>query len=89
MVATSNDTSVLQLLLEHGASITYNDGAAFIAGVASGDILFVRLLLNAKYLPARVQGFRALFHDSKIQSRLTSSSDFVEIAGELLSRGVD
>ncbi|KAF2639347.1 hypothetical protein P280DRAFT_59376 [Massarina eburnea CBS 473.64] len=91
-VITSNDTTVLQLLIQHGASISYNDGEAFAIGVASGNSPLVKILLSGKAKPspsATTRAFLALFYDYSTNHRVGKSRSCVEIARDLLTRGVD
>ncbi|KAF2789859.1 hypothetical protein K505DRAFT_327969 [Melanomma pulvis-pyrius CBS 109.77] len=88
----SNDVAVLNLLLENGASVNYNDGEAFSVGVASGNSSLTKLLLSGKEIPSRpsiTKAFRALFHDPSLQNRPANQGDRLEIARDLLTRGVD
>ncbi|KAF1962744.1 hypothetical protein CC80DRAFT_461047 [Byssothecium circinans] len=91
-VLASNDTNLLQLLIQHGASISYNEGEAFAIGVASGNSALVKLLLSGKDQPSRpatTRAFLALFHDYNIHHRAGKSQSCLDIAQELLIRGVD
>jgi hypothetical protein len=86
------DSTVVQLLLEHGASVNYNDGEALRHGVAVGNASLVRQLLNGKHVPSQptVTGaFRGLFHQLDAHHQPKDVSNRVQIAGELLSRDVD
>jgi len=91
-VANDYDTSVVRLLLQHGASVNYNDGEALGVGVASGNNSLVRQLLSGKHVPSHIcvtKAFRRLFHESDVHYQPGDTHDRVQIAGELLSRGVD
>ncbi|KAF2708484.1 hypothetical protein K504DRAFT_468816 [Pleomassaria siparia CBS 279.74] len=88
----SNDVVVLKELLDHGASVNYNDGEALSVSVASGASTLTKLLLNGKDIPSRTsvtKAFRALFHDPNFQRKSSNEAGQVTIAKELLARGVE
>ncbi|KAF2470674.1 uncharacterized protein BDR25DRAFT_286818 [Lindgomyces ingoldianus] len=87
---SQNDTAVLQVLLEHRASVNFNDGEALSIAVASGSDELIRILLGGKEIPSKpsiTKAFRSLFHDSVAQGN-TRARNRLGIATELLLRGV-
>ncbi|KAF2865389.1 ankyrin repeat-containing domain protein [Massariosphaeria phaeospora] len=91
-VVSSTDTTILELLLQNGASVNHRDGEALSAGVAAGNIALIKLLLNGKDSASKAsikKAFRALFQDSTLRHTNSTKSDMVEIARELLVRGVE
>ncbi|KAF1997746.1 hypothetical protein P154DRAFT_622282 [Amniculicola lignicola CBS 123094] len=84
----SNDTSVLQLLLAHGASVNYNDGESLSLAVGAASSAVTRLLLYGKEYPLRAtttKAFRALFQNFG-RDNYPKRAD---ISSELLNRGVE
>lgn len=127
-IATTNNKAVIQLLIQHDASISHNNGEAFINCTTTIDASLVNLLLNSWDTPPRdtiTAAFRSLFatpnlrrlhtpvteadrasdarrslnissagpaHNTLSTNRSVNgvvSGDCLEIANELLSRGVD
>ncbi|KAF2675954.1 ankyrin [Lentithecium fluviatile CBS 122367] len=92
LAVTNDDTTILQILLQHGGSVNYNSGEAFALGVASGNSSLLRQLLGGKDVPSRhtiTKSFRHLFQELSAQSPLRGARNVAEVARELLSRGVD
>jgi hypothetical protein len=90
--AQYHDSTVVRILLEHGASVNYNDGEALGTGVAIANISLVRQLLNGKHVPSAsgvTKAFRRLFHDSDNHYQPETAHSRVQIAEELLNRGVE
>ncbi|KAF1977804.1 ankyrin [Bimuria novae-zelandiae CBS 107.79] len=101
----TSDTTIVQLLLVNGASINYNGGHAFVNSTATGNASFVKLLLSGREEPSRAAvstAFRSLFDVENLRRLCTSksspistsqdnpsSSALVEIADDLLSRGIE
>jgi ankyrin repeat protein len=91
-VVSNHDSTVLELLLEHGASVNHKNGEPLAVGVTSGSSVITRLLLNGKEKPSRstvTKAFRALFKDSSQHYVTAQSGDQSSILSELLQRGVD
>jgi ankyrin repeat protein len=90
--ADNNDVTVLNILLGQGASVNFNDGEALSAGVASGNYALIKLLLSGKKPLSRAnitKAFRAFFYAPSLQDTSLNQDDRVEIARELLTRGVE
>jgi len=88
------DLSILQLLLDQGASVKHDNGKAFTLAVAAGNSSLVKALLNGKDSPAPATittAFGSLFNDFDDRQQIwhRHSNSVVEIADELLRRGVD
>lgn len=86
---TTKDTTSAKLLLGRGASVSYNDGEALIAAVASGSSSLTNLLLSGNHQPSRfsvTKAFRTLFAD---ESLCVQDESCLQIARTLLSLGVD
>ncbi|KAF2263206.1 hypothetical protein CC78DRAFT_581771 [Lojkania enalia] len=82
-----NDTTMIEVLLDHGASVNHSDGECLSLAVASGHCALTRLLLSGKDTPAKstvTKAFRALFHDSNMKF-----ANQFDIAKLLLPRSVD
>lgn len=91
-VIINNDTTILRLLLEHGASVNYSNGEAFSDCVASGNRQLLRFLLSGKDKPnlsTVTRAFRSLFREFNVQDPLGHNAESAEIAQELLARGVE
>jgi ankyrin repeat protein len=89
---THSDDTLIKLLLDHGASVNHCDGEALRATVVSGSTSATQLLLNGKETPSRstlTKAFRALFQSGLEHSNATQPSSRVDIARQLLQRGVD
>lgn len=86
------DITVVQILLDHGASADYNNAEALIVGVSSGNLDLARRLLGGKHVPSRAaitKAFQRLFRNSNTSNGQTAAGDCIQIAHELLARGVD
>ena len=91
-VLESNDTTILKLLLDNGASINHNTGEALSIGISSGNRILATLLLGGKENPSSTiitKAFHALFHNLQSKIEVTGQNDLVKIAEDLLSRGVE
>lgn len=89
---TRKDETLIKLLLDHGASVNHREGETLAAGVFSGSIATVQLLLSGKEKPSRsslTKAFRTLFQSGFEQSSSTQPSHRFEIARQLLKMGVD
>ncbi|KAK7183810.1 hypothetical protein DPSP01_004434 [Paraphaeosphaeria sporulosa] len=66
----TSDPTIAQMLLQHGASINYNGGDAFVASAATGNSSLVKLLLSGKdtpWQPTVTAAFRALFDPANLR----------------------
>ncbi|KAL1606732.1 hypothetical protein SLS60_004139 [Paraconiothyrium brasiliense] len=66
----TDESAIAQLLLQHGASINYNGGAAFVASAATGNSLLVKLLLTGRdspWQPTVTSAFQSLFDPANLR----------------------
>ncbi|CAI6255046.1 unnamed protein product [Periconia digitata] len=88
----SRNKALVELLIDHGASVLENDGEAFQTAVSSADTSLVKLLLGGRDRPSGsivTKAFLALFYDYKSHCSSGKLENCMEIAQELLDRGVD
>jgi ankyrin repeat protein len=93
-VIVNNDTTSTKMLLEKGASVSYNNGEALAVAVAERDSSLTELLLSGKQKPSRpdtTKAFRTLFAENQPREeyRNDDSAKIVSIAGRLLALGVE
>ncbi|OCK79653.1 ankyrin [Lepidopterella palustris CBS 459.81] len=83
-----NSLSLVELLVDNGASVNFNDGEAIRTSVISGSIDLTKILLTGNpkaSTPTLTKAFRALIHDSHSEKNDTA----IQIATLLLQSGVD
>jgi ankyrin repeat protein len=89
---TASDQTLVKLLLDHGASVNYRDGAALSASLIHGSTPATELLLNGKESPTQstvTRAFRALFEKDDNHTKFPNPGFRIAIARQLLQRGVD
>ncbi|KAF2728574.1 hypothetical protein EJ04DRAFT_477137 [Polyplosphaeria fusca] len=85
----SHDTTILRLLLEHGASMNFHDGESLSTAVCSNSITVTKLLLSSKEIPSKptiTKAFRSMFQHLDAQK---GGNIQFEIAEQLLALGVE
>jgi ankyrin repeat protein len=91
--AVSNkDTTSIEILLAHGASVGYNDGEALNTAVVSRNSRLTSLLLSGKYRPSPssiTAAFRTLFASEGQPSTKVGFESLTNITKELLALGVE
>lgn len=75
-----NDTTIMKLFLEHGASINYDSGKALVNATSVGNGSLVTLLLNGRDTPSQAtatHAFQALFDPANLRQpkSINPSSD--------------
>lgn len=66
----ASEPVIARMLLQHGASINYNGGDAFVASAATGNSSLVKQLLSGKdtpWQPTVTAAFRALFDPANLR----------------------
>ncbi|PVI07225.1 hypothetical protein DM02DRAFT_609199 [Periconia macrospinosa] len=88
----SKDTTLVELLMQYGASAIANEGEALQTAVSVADNSLVKLHLSGKDRPSGTtitKAFLALFYDYKTHCASRKLDDCINIAQELLELGVD
>lgn len=92
----TSEPAIAQILLQHGASINYNGGSAFVAAAATGNSALVKLLLSGRdtpWQPTVTAAFCALFDPANLgqvnQNVSSPGHGYIGVAEQLLQLGVD
>ncbi|KAF2115621.1 ankyrin repeat-containing domain protein [Lophiotrema nucula] len=91
-VVHGNGTSILRLLVQHGASVNFQDGKSLSMAATLRDAKLIDILLSGKERPSRAtatHAFRTLFHGSENEPVSGNSKGALYIAKQLLAIGVD
>jgi ankyrin repeat protein len=93
-VVANNDTTSTKMLVERGASVSYNDGEALGIAVAARDSPLTELLLSGKHQPSRsdtTKAFRTLFTENQSEDDYCDkdATNLASIARRLLTLGVE
>ena len=89
---STRDTTSTKLLLEKGASVSYNDGEALSVAVGLASSPLTALLLSGKHQPSPssvTKAFRALFANEHVPTTAQNKKSVFKIARELIAHGVE